>query len=77
MVELDTVPIHQADGCVRTKGRGGELFQEISPNLKVCILLTIRFIRPRFSGPPFCSLTTGATRSRPVIHFLYLPTELE
>ena len=63
VVELDTVPIYQADGYVRTEGRDGELLQEISPDLKVCLLLTVRFICLRFSGRPFCDLTIGPTRS--------------
>ena len=74
VVELDTIAIHQADGRVRTEGRGGELFQEIPPNLKVCVLLTIRFICLGFLGPPFCNLIVRPTRSRPVMYFLNLPT---
>jgi hypothetical protein len=62
MVELDAIAIDEADGCVRTEGRDGELFQEISPNLEICLLLTIGFLSLRFSESPFCNPSTGATR---------------
>jgi len=74
VVELDTVTVDEADSCVRTEGWDGELFQEISSNLKVCILLTFGFA---CLGSPFRDLTAGTGRSRLVVHLLRLPIGFE
>jgi len=66
MVQLDTIAIVEADGCVRTEGRDGELFREISPKLKTCSLLIFGLVCLRLSESSSCNLTgTGTTRSRP------------
>jgi len=70
VIELDAVAIDESDGCVRTEGRDRELFQEISPNLKVCGFLSFAFVCPRLPEPLFRNPTIGTTRSRPV---MYLP----
>ena len=77
VVELDTIAIDEADGCMRTEGRDGELFKEISSDLEIRLLLTIRFICLRFSKPCSCNLTAVTTRSRPVVHLLRLPIGFE
>lgn len=50
VVELDPIPVHQADGHVRTKCGDGELIQEILPDLASRLLLINRFNPPRLFG---------------------------
>ena len=77
MVELDAIAIHETDGRMRTEGRDGELLQQISPNLKIRILLMFRFICPRLPALLFPSLTVAATcRSRLMMQLLRLPIVL-
>ena len=46
-VELDLILVHQADGWVRTGGRGGELLQGILPDLMRTHLSDDPFQLPR------------------------------
>ena len=50
MVGLDAIAIHEGDGCMRAECGDGELVQEITPDLEVCSLLTVRFTRLRPPG---------------------------
>jgi len=71
MVELDPVPIDQADGRMGTECRDRELLQEISPDLQIRVLLLIRLARPRSYGFRLDTLT--APRSRLVTPLRRLP----
>jgi len=70
MVELDPVPIDQADGRVGTECRDRKLFQEIPPDLQICVLLLIRLACPRSCG---FLLDNGTPRSRLVMRLRRLP----
>ena len=73
MIELDPVAIDQADGCVRTEGRDGELFEQVSPNLKIRVLLLLGLVCLRPPGYPFGWL---AARSRLVARLGRLPLRI-
>jgi len=76
MIELDAVAVDETDSYVGTEGRDGELFQEIPPDLKMCIPLPLGLICLRWHGFPFRTLTIGTTRSRLVMDLRDLPARL-
>ena len=74
VVELDAVAVDEADCCVGMGCRDQEFFQEISPNLKICVRLEFGLVFPRLCRHPFSNLTVGAARSQLVMHLPRLPT---
>ena len=73
MVELDAIAVDETNGYVGTEGRDGELFQEIPPDLKMCISLPLGLICLRWRGFPFKTLTIGTAWSRLVMSLRDLP----
>jgi hypothetical protein len=69
VVELDPVAIDEADGRVGTECGDRELFHEISPNLKMCVLLPLGLVCLRLCGSRFRNLTAGTPRGRLVVRF--------
>ena len=63
MVELDAIAVDETNGYVGTEGRDGELFQEIPPDLKMCIPLPLGLVCLRRHRFPFRNLTIGTARS--------------
>ena len=70
VVELDPIAIDEPDGCVRTEGGNRELFQEVSSDLEICILLLFRLLRLR---SPCSDLTARVAWGRRTIRLSYLP----
>ena len=72
VVELDTSTVDGADGFARARCRNRELFQELSPNLNICVFLLLRLVCPRPCGFHCRGPTTGAAWNRPIMCLRYL-----